>query len=55
MEETESRAGLNTAVISKCLNPNCGWETKTGEEVVSDDLGNIFCPMCGRQMQGEIN
>lgn len=55
IEKGESRTGLSTVVIAKCLNTNCGWEARIEDNAVLDDVGNFYCPMCGRLMQGEIN
>jgi hypothetical protein len=40
-----------SGVIAKCVNGNCGWEARDASEIVSDDIGNIFCPVCGRAMR----
>jgi hypothetical protein len=53
--EEESRTGLCTAIIAKCLNPDCDWEVRADEKVRSDDAGNISCPMCGRHMEWGVN
>jgi predicted RNA-binding Zn-ribbon protein involved in translation (DUF1610 family) len=53
----ESRTGLNNTgvVIAKCMNTDCGWEARIEDNAALDDVGNFYCPMCGKLMQGEIN
>lgn len=55
-EKEESRTRLNNmVVIAKCLNPSCGWEARIEDNATLDDVGNFYCPMCGRLMLGEGN
>ena len=34
----------------KCPNGACGWEAKNTKDIILDDNGTAFCPICGRVM-----
>ncbi|HAJ32481.1 MAG TPA: hypothetical protein DCK79_03810 [Candidatus Atribacteria bacterium] len=34
----------------KCPNGTCGWEAKTTKNIILDDNGTPFCPICGKVM-----